>query len=871
MRSKFQIPALAAFLLVLAAGCSQNKDAFLNRTYHRLTARDNGWFNANEKLKETVRSIEDSYVDDYDQVLPLFVYGSEQQAKSAAPDLEKCIEKCSLVIERHKMDIKGEEKNKWIDDAYFVIAKSHFYKRNYSEAERGFAYISRKYKGENRQMESYIWLARTAIQMEQYAKAQSALDDVKDQKKLPKGFDHGDLSAVQAEIELKRGKIDDAIVHLEHAIPLAKKKREKVRWAFVLAQLYQIKSQEEKAIQQFADVSKMNPPYEMAFHAQIFQALAFNKGNSKALRQRLTRMLKDEKHKDHYDMILYALADIDLKEDHKEEAIANLKTSAQVSTSDQRQKAKSFMKLADIYFDDRIYSSAQKYYDSTRTLLGEEHPRFDEVDTRAEVLGDLVEQLEIIALEDSLQALAGLSEEDLEKRVRKMIRDREADEAEKERLEEEARQRIEDTPPETKPVPQATAGSTGSWYFYDPQQISRGLTQFRKRWGNRKLEDDWRRKDKSGAAIADEGEEEEGGDTASEDGKTAAAEWKDPSFYTKNLPKDDAAIQASNARICNALYITGMIYKEQLKDIDNAIESFENLHSRFDECEYTAESFYQLYRIYLEKEQTENYFSPDGSGSEMYKNIIIDRFPDSEFARLVRDPNIMMADEARRQEEEVAYREVYFLFRQYQYASVISKADDVIANQPRNHFLPKYHLVRAMAIGGLRDLAGFREALTFIKTTYAGTDEARAAEELLANMDKSAEVPAPTEPKANYRPDQGQHYFAVVVPNKGNDMNTIKGRISDFNQTFFSGTSFQITNSFLDSDNQVILISFFDSKAKAMEYYTLFSSDSEMLTGINDKGFPAFPISPDNYTQLFKNKDVDGYASFFSKNYLDRQ
>ena len=39
-----------------------------------------------------------------------------------------------------------------------------------------------------------------------------------------------------AEIELKRGKIDDAIVHLEHAIPLAKKKREKVRWAFVLAQ-----------------------------------------------------------------------------------------------------------------------------------------------------------------------------------------------------------------------------------------------------------------------------------------------------------------------------------------------------------------------------------------------------------------------------------------------------------------------------------------------------------------------------------------------------------------------------------------------------------------------------------------------------------
>ena len=189
-------PLQFAFLIcvaVIISGCSQEKDAFLNRTYHRLTARDNGWFNANEKLKEIVTSSEDGYNDDYDQVLPLFVYGTNDQAKAAMPDLEKCIDKCSLVIERHKMDIEGEEKNNWIDDAYFVIAKSQFYKRNYSEAERGFEYISRKYKGENKQLESSIWVARTAIQLEQYAKAQSALDKVKEEKKLPKKFDHGQL------------------------------------------------------------------------------------------------------------------------------------------------------------------------------------------------------------------------------------------------------------------------------------------------------------------------------------------------------------------------------------------------------------------------------------------------------------------------------------------------------------------------------------------------------------------------------------------------------------------------------------------------------------------------------------------------------
>src|SRR5690606_23689862 len=141
----------------------------------------------------------------------------------------------------------------------------------------------------------------------------------------------------------------------------------------------------------------------------------------------------------------------DLAERKKEEAIARLKTSAQVSTTDTRQKAKTFLKLADIHFDDREYADAQMYYDSTRTLMAVEHERFDEVETRADVLGDLVEQLAIIALEDSLQEWAQLDEGELEQRVRKLIRDRETAEAEKERMEEEARERSENAPTTNKP------------------------------------------------------------------------------------------------------------------------------------------------------------------------------------------------------------------------------------------------------------------------------------------------------------------------------------------------------------------------------------------------------------------------------------
>ncbi|MCC6540956.1 MAG: tetratricopeptide repeat protein, partial [Flavobacteriales bacterium] len=517
MRLPFSCRIAGPILLValLAMGCSQEKDAFLNRTFHRLTTRDNGWFNANEKLKEVVAGIEDAHVDDYDQVLPIFVYGSAEQAKTATPDLEKCIDKCSLVIERHSMNIEGKERNKWIDDSWSVIAKSHFYKQNYYEAERGFTYVSRRFKGGDRQMESLVWLARTAILLEQYGKAQSALDEVAGQKTLPKGFDHGELEAVRAELELKRGKADDAITHLEAAIPNARTKKERVRWSFILAQLYQLKGLEEKAIKQFAMVARMKPPYEMAFHTQIFQALAFNKGNSKEIRKKLNRMLRDDKHVDHFDMLHYALADLDLKEHKDSLAIEHLMTSARVSTTDTKQKAKTFLRLADLYFDDRAYGEAQKYYDSTRTILPETHLRHAEVVTRARVLGELVEQLRVIELEDSLQALSKLDEKDLDKRIRGMIRDRERAEAERLQAEEEARAQAEANPDAgRKPPPQGAP--RGAWYFYDPQQIGRGLSNFRKKWGNRPLEDDWRRKDKSGSALADvpeEGEEtvEDGG------------------------------------------------------------------------------------------------------------------------------------------------------------------------------------------------------------------------------------------------------------------------------------------------------------------------------------------------------------------------
>lgn len=868
-RTRLLLPLLA---LLVVAGCSTNKDAFLNRTFHRLVARDNGWFNANEKLKETVAAMQKAHVDDYDQVLPLFINGTEAEARSMTPDLDVCIEKCSTVIDRNSMEFGGKEKNNWIDDAWFVIGKSHFYKRGYLDALRTFDYIGRRYKGQDKQMEAKLWMARTAIELEQYAKAQSTLDEVKGQKELPKKFPHDQLSAIQADLDLHRGKVDDATVSLEHAVQITRSKKDRIRWTFILGQLYQMKGKESKAIALYTKVTHMGAPYEMAFHARIFQALAFNRGDSRGIRQKLARMLRDYKNADHYDMIHYALAELDLKENKRDSAIFQLKASARTSTVDTRQKAKSWLKMADLYFDDKKYPAAQQYYDSTGTLLAETNPRYEEVKTRASVLGDLVDQLNIIAREDSLQAFAKLDPAEREKRIGAMIREREKQEEEAKAAAEDARELVASNP--ATPGQPGQPSSGGAWYFYNPTQIARGMAEFKKKWGNRPNEDQWRRADKSGTALVDVAEEEappeDSTGTASTPDKKGEPAWKDPKSYLKDIPTSEAMVDSSNGRICKAMYLSGMIYKEKLKDVDNAIESFQVLNDRFDDCHYTPESYYQLYRIYLAKEQGGNFMDFGGASSKHYAEEIARRWPDSEFARLVRDPSLLQADEATRIAEDNAYAQLYDQFKQGAYRGVITTCEGVAANEPHNYLLPKYALLRAMAIGGLHLAGPFREALGRVRDDFPGTDEAKSAADLLANLAKldggqAADSTATKGPV--YSTTQGEHYVVLMVPDSAGPIGQIQATIGDFNKAYFRSQAIEVKASIWDAHTQVVVIRPFASKVAAMAYYDMFRNNNAGLKGLNDRGYPFFAISSDNYPRFYVAKDAAGYTDFFARTY----
>ena len=175
--------ALLLVLLVTWTGCTTQRDGRFYRAYHNTTSRFNGFHFARLAMEEADQKLAESQEENWDEVIPLFLYGTEDQADFLYPLMERAIEKCSRVVDRHAMtppsslkkDFKRPQLNRWIDDNYTIIGKGHFYKGDFIKAEEVFKYLQRKHKEPDSQVAAGAWLARTYMALENMPKANSSL------------------------------------------------------------------------------------------------------------------------------------------------------------------------------------------------------------------------------------------------------------------------------------------------------------------------------------------------------------------------------------------------------------------------------------------------------------------------------------------------------------------------------------------------------------------------------------------------------------------------------------------------------------------------------------------------------------------------
>ncbi len=848
-------------------------------------------------MKNTNTQLHNNKEEDYLELLSVYVLPDEEEQKNLFPTMDQIIEKCSTIIDRHSLEVKRDkdkrkrEHNKWIDDSYLMIGIANYYKGRYSTAIEMFSYTAKKYKGQDSRFDAAIWLARTYIEIEKYSKAITVLSVIESDKGTDKPEDfEAKLATVYADMYLRQERYKEALPYVVDAAAYTEEKREKIRMTFILAQVYNKLNRSQEAIETFGSVVDLRPPYEIEFYAKISQALSYDrKLNPQKIKDMLWAMAKDENNEEYYDQIYYALAEIEYESQHIKEAIEYYITSTQKSVGNPKQKGKSFLRLAEIHFDDRQYVVAKNYYDSTTTYLPEDFPNYETIVATGKSLIGLVNNLQIIERNDSLIALVDMSQKEREKKILDMIVKLEEEEDARRREELEALERIQNAPP---PGGSKGYGSGKNWYFYNSATIGSGFQEFQRKWGTRKLEDNWRRKNKASerqkAGLANANPDSVAGALPG----AGQSNIKSLEEYIAELPMGDSAYAATHDQIIAALYDVGTIYKERLKDDDNATESFLRITADYDTSATAPSAFYQLYRIYLEKEESGQFV---GTGfrdnSEYYKNVILADYPDSEYAKLILNPDYGSADDEKYAEEKAAYEEIYKKYSRRQYTDVIMACNSVIQEEPNNNFLAKYYLVKALTIGARKDAGSYENILKEIVTKFGGTEEAEKASELLGELNKAKSrlANAKSEPDDDAQADSGkkddkpeddtdtsmfkadeesEHFFAVVFPKTEGNATTIKESIADFHAAYFRTAKLRITNSFIDKDHQIIIVRSFGNAAEAMEYYDTFKVNSEELKEINEKDYSKFAITTKNFTVLFRNKNADVYEAFFSQNYL---
>ena len=885
---------ISLLLVAVLTACSTSKNTFPNRAYHNVTCRYNVYWNGNQAMKDAEREYAKLSKDNYTATLPIYNYPDKTELGPCLSHLDRTIQKSSKAIHKHSMMFKGKEYVKTIDDAYFLMAKSYFYKQDYVQAQRVLNYIVHTYPKSNILDEAQVLLARTQMRQGYYSSADELLETIRYMNESKKNNKFNVLfNAAKAEYHLTApdGDVQEAIDYIGNALSNKPQREFRTRLQLILGQLYENLGQQAEAQKNFKAVIQKSNNYEMTFCAQMHLAANYDgtESNRNAITKQLNKMLNDKKNENYHDQIYYAFSEIARIDEDEDLRMEYLAKSVASSTENDYQKTFSSLTLADLYFDDNQYREAQHYYDTAMMAIPKNYPNYEQLQKKASVLKDLVDKLDEIDLQDSLLRIANLPEGQRNAWVRKMIAD--YTEAERKAAEEEA-ERMLAMQNAASYTNINTTSSNGKWYFYNQSLVTAGKQDFYRRFGNRKLEDNWFISNKSQISFDDMAlmnDPSLARDTVDydEDGNPIPKRETDPkkeAYYLQDLPLTQGAKDTANAIIAKDLYETGFMYQDLLSDTKRACASFEQLLQRYPKSEFALPSVFMLYTLYTKIGDPR---------AQDYKNLILTKYPDTDYAKLIQDPEYASKLAAKSKTVENQYAQVYDDFIHKRWAKVVSAADAAIPNCTEPTLQSQYTYLRAVAAGQVYNDDSLIVGLTQVVTQFPQEPVAELARIYLSNFSKEEiqkslgievnspenealqQLVQPEEPEKGsvftYTPDDN-HYTVLLVKTAELPLQTVKQSISNFNKTYFSLKKLVISSFFIDNQYQMVTISKFSDGADAMDYYNILVKDDAFKTDIDRQVIEVYVMSANNYTTFYNKRDERSkYPAFFNSHYINKK
>jgi hypothetical protein len=842
LRKKLILSGVLATMLFNA--CSTKKDALVNRKWHALNTKYNTLYNGNIAFEEGRNTLNDTYQDDYFEVLPverLAVSGEiKLDSEDNNPNFLIAEEKATKAIQRHSMDIKDEERNPEIDEAFLLLGKARYFDERYIPALESFNYILNKYSESDKLNEANIWREKVNIRLENEDLAIKNLKRLMKFEQL-KDQEYADARAMMAQAFINLNAPDTAVQNLKIASHYTKKNPEKGRYYYIIGQLYNqlgYKDSANYAFDKVIDLNRKSPRvYMINAEIQKLRNTKISNENKEEVLEYLTEMELNRENRPFLDNIFRQLAEFHLELESDSLALVYFNKSLRASQNKPKLNALNYENLAEYNFDESIYKAAGGYYDSVLKNLDDNSKKYRSIKRKLDNLEDVIKYEDIVQYADSVITLYNMPKEKQLAYFGKHIEDLQK---EKEAAEKKEKDRITDG---FVAFNKSKGGkeNKGKFYFYNITSLGYGQNDFKNKWGNRELTDDWRWSDKSRVNVKDDIAQNttsitDSLSTISDDEKFSLE------YYMDRLPTDVAVIDSLKTERNFANYQLGLIYKEKFNENLLAAGKLEDVLASNAEERLILPSKYNLYKIYVEV---------DSPLMNAMKNDIITNHSDSRYAEILLNPQAVLADNS--DSPEKRYENLFKKFKEQEFLQVITGAEENINRFTGDPIVPKFEMLKANAIGRLQGFELFKEALNYVALTYPNNPEGKKAEQMVAEQLPKLE-PKEFSPETD---SKGTSNWKVVFPFKRSNnekalklMELLVKSIEDLRYKNI------VSKDIYNLEDQFVVVHGFKSKDFALGYAELLKNNKDYRVADEN-----FVVLSENYKIIQVHKNIIEYRN----------
>lgn len=743
---------------LLAAGCSMRRNTASTRHYQAFITQYNILYNGEEHYRSTAEALMDAHTDDYSALLaadPLTAAGSRGAFDRSAEKAMKAIALRSIKRRPRREpgrasrdhDYAGwlarEEFNPVIHQAWMLLGKSRLMNGEPNEAAATFLHI----------INHFDWLPATVAEAKVWrAKSLAAAGDHADAERIVRQVDPATLPDKDARYQyyLTLGEIlaatqryYEAVEPVEQAARLAPRSQ-RHRLAYLAGQLCALAGHREEAYAKFSGVARSaTAPTALRLNARIRRSEVFTGSDITREVGSLRSMVKFGRNADIADKIHYAMGNLYMTRGDTAGAITAYNL-ALTGGNGSAETALAALRLGEIAFARRDYRAAQPYYSQAVAALPQTHKGFDEIKRRSDILDEFAIYRRNTDTGDSLLRLSYLSPE-RQREIAERLARQYAAELERQRLDSAIRTAAAPAAANagTAQMPAAfSINNDRSWYFYNPGLVEAGRLEFQRRWGRRRLEDDWRRRNKSTFSFrefgsdADDDEAPRNDDDTTASPATEAPGADDPArseYYLKNIPATEDQRSSTRAVIMEGLFNMGLILKDRLDDPPQAAVMFRRLLGEFPDNVYRADAYHNLFLISLRDN--------DDTWAAQLAATIREEFPGSPLARAVSSPDYLSDLRNKGEHQEKLYGRAYALFMEGAAPDTIhSIAAEARRRFPIGDLLPKFMFLDALAFAAEGDNENFTSTIHALLSRYPEADVAAPASEWLRGQTQGRRV-----------------------------------------------------------------------------------------------------------------------------------